>query len=32
MEVGKAARGILKIVFSNGEERIIFSDDCRQTA
>lgn len=31
-EVGKAARGILKIVFSNGEERIIFSDDCRKTA
>lgn len=31
-EVGKAARGILKIVFSNGEERIVFSDDCRQTA
>lgn len=32
MEVGKAARGILKIVFSNGEERIVFSDDCRRTS
>ena len=32
MEVGKAARGILKIVFYNGEERIVFSDDCRRTS